>query len=175
VKIFIDPGHGGNDPGAVGNDLKEKDVTLDISLRQKALFEKLGHVVKMSRTSDTTVSLSTRVSQANQWGADVFISNHINAGGGIGEEVWCSIYGGTGRKYATRAEKNLSEIFKSRGVKTKQGSNGDYFYVIKATSMPAILVEFAFIDNVSDAAKLKDSNILQKSAEAVVYGVLDLQ
>jgi hypothetical protein len=174
MKIFIDPGHGGNDPGAVGNGLKEKDLNLTISLKQRDLFQQLGHEVKLSRTSDQTLSLSARTSAANAWGADVFISNHINAGGGEGEEVWCSIYGGKGREYATRVEKNLSVIFKSRGVKTKQGSNGDYFYVIKASNMPCILNEFGFIDSVSDSQKFKDASILQKCAEAVVYGILNL-
>lgn len=174
MKIYIDSGHGGKDPGAVGNNLKEKDLTLSISLKEKTLFEKLGHQVKMSRTSDKTLSLGARVNDANKWGADVFISNHINAGGGEGEEVWCSIFGGKGRDYATTVEKHLSKIFKSRGVKTKKGSNGDYFYVIRGTRMPAILVEFGFIDNKNDAAKLKNTSILQKSAEAVVHGVLNL-
>lgn len=109
----------------------------------------------MSRTSDINVSLGKRTREANLWGADVFISNHINAGGGEGEEVWCSINGGKWREYAIRVEKNLSKIFKARGVKTKAGKNGDYFYVIRATNMPAILVEFAFIDNANDVAKLK--------------------
>ncbi|GAA0178517.1 hypothetical protein SH2C18_15560 [Clostridium sediminicola] len=174
MKIFIDPGHGGSDPGAVGYGLREKDLTLDLSLREKVLFEKLGHQVKMSRYSDRTISLGTRTREANKWGADVFISNHINAGGGTGEEVWCSIYGGKGKEYASRVEKYLSQIFKSRGVKSKKGKYGDYFYVIRGTNMPAILVEFAFIDSASDTNKLKNSYIVQKCAESVVYGVLNL-
>ncbi|SHH63388.1 N-acetylmuramoyl-L-alanine amidase [Clostridium grantii] len=174
MKIFIDSGHGGSDPGAVGNGLREKDITLAISLKQRDLFQKLGHQVKLSRASDQTVSLGARTSAANAWGADVFISNHINAGGGEGEEVWCSIYGGKGREYATRVENNLSNIFKSRGVKTKRGRNGDYFHVIKASHMPAILNEFGFIDSIKDAGKLKDYSVLERCAEAVVYGVLNL-
>ncbi len=173
MKIFIDPGHGGYDPGAVGNGLEEKDIVLSIALIEEQLFLARGQQVKMSRDRNVAVSLSQRVNEANSWGADVFIANHINAGGGIGEEVWCSIYGGMGRIYATKVEKNLSEIFKSRGVKTKQGSNGDYFYVIRETTMPAILVESGFIDNAEDAKKLKDPDIIQKCAEAVVNGILD--
>ncbi|WP_461206494.1 N-acetylmuramoyl-L-alanine amidase [Clostridium sp. DL1XJH146] len=172
MKIYIDAGHGGKDPGAVGNGLLEKNLTLQISLIEKQLFVSKGHQVRMSRTGDATLSLSARVNDANTWGADVFISNHINAGGGTGEEVWCSIYGGLGRTYATRVEKNLSEIFKSRGVKTKRGSNGDYFYVIRATRMPAILPEFAFIDSESDTDKLKSQDIINKCAAAVVDGIL---
>ncbi|MCY6372583.1 N-acetylmuramoyl-L-alanine amidase [Clostridium ganghwense] len=171
MKIFIDPGHGGMDSGAVGNGLLEKDIALDISLKQKILFEKLGHIVKISRTTDKYVDLSVRTTEANNWGADIFISNHINAGGGVGEEVWCSIYGGKGREYATKVEKELSTLFKSRGVKTKRGSDGDYFYVIRETIMPAILNEIGFIDNTEDAAKLKKEDIRQRCAEAVVMSI----
>lgn len=172
MKIFIDPGHGGNDTGAVGNGLIEKDLVLDISLRQKELFEKLGHQVKMSRITDRYVYLSSRTSEANNWGADVFISNHINQGGGVGVEVWHSIYGGKGQQYATDVVMNLSEIFKSRGTKSRKGINGDYFYIIRATDMPAILNEIGFIDSLEDSEKLSKADIRQKCAEAVVYGIL---
>ncbi|MCY6356509.1 N-acetylmuramoyl-L-alanine amidase [Clostridium sp. ZS2-4] len=173
MKIFIDPGHGGNDPGTVANGLREKELVLDISLRQKELFEKLGHEVRMSRSTDRYVSLRARTSKANQWGADVFISNHINAGGGVGEEVWYSIYGGKGKQYAANVERNLSEIFKSRGIKKKSGRYGDYLYIIRTTTMPAILNEFGFIDRLEDYHKLNREDIRQKCAEAVVYGILE--
>lgn len=172
MKIYIDAGHGGSDPGAVGNGIFEKDLTLDISLRQKYLLEKLGHKVKISRTIDKYVPLNDRVDEANMWEADIFISNHINAGGGEGEEVWYSVNGGRGKEYAEKVEKNLSKIFKSRGLKSKTGKNGDYLYVIRETKMPAILVEYGFIDNSVDSEKLKKENIKQKCAEAVVYGIL---
>lgn len=172
MKIYIDPGHGGSEPGAVGNGLIEKKLTLDISLRQRDLFEKLGHIVKMSRTVDKVVSLEARVKEANNWGADLFISNHINAGGGTGIEVWHSILGGKGKEYAARVEKELSKIFKSRGLKTRGGRNGDYLFVIRETNMPAILNEFGFIDNAGDTAKLKIEDIRQRLAEAVVSGIL---
>lgn len=171
MKIFIDPGHGGHDSGAVGNELKEKDLTLDISLRQKALFEKLGHDVRISRSTDIFIPLSERVRQANAWGADLFISNHVNSGGGQGVEVWHSINGGKGKEYAAQVENILSKLTISRGLKSKRGQNGDYIYVIRATSMPAILNEFGFIDNASDAIKLKDNTFRQQLAEAVVKGI----
>ncbi|QGU95681.1 hypothetical protein GOM49_11795 [Clostridium bovifaecis] len=172
MKIYIDPGHGGNDSGAVGNGLVEKNLNLDISLKEKALFEKLGHTVRMSRTADKSVPLSTRTDEANFWGADIFISNHINSGGGVGVEVWHSIYGGKGKEYAARVERSLSEIFKSRGLKSREGRGGDYLYVIRTAKMPAILIEFGFIDSIEDTSKLKQEDIRQKCAEAVVYGVL---
>jgi hypothetical protein len=78
--IVIDPGHGGDDPGAVGNGLKEKDLTLDIGLRAKNyIVANYPATVYMTRSSDTTVSLSSRTSFANAQNADFFVSMHINA------------------------------------------------------------------------------------------------
>src|SRR5690625_967948 len=94
TKIFIDPGHGGSDPGAVGNGLREKDLTLDIAKRiQKYLNDNYtGFTIKLSRTTDKTLSLAQRTKMANDWKADYFLSIHINAGGGTGYEDY--IYSG---------------------------------------------------------------------------------
>ncbi len=83
TKIYLDPGHGGNDPGAVGNGLREKDLTLEIGLKVRdILLRNYENVeVRMSRTADTTLSLDQRTNDANTWGADFLISIHINAGG----------------------------------------------------------------------------------------------
>jgi len=74
VKIYLDPGHGGSDPGARGNGLVEKDLNLAIALqiRSMLLNEYEGATIRMSRTNDRTVSLSQRTSDANAWGADFF-------------------------------------------------------------------------------------------------------
>src|SRR5690606_27360960 len=88
IKIMIDPGHGGKDPGAVGNGLKEKDLTLDIAKRIQYILqsEYTGVQVRLTRETDTYLDLSERARMANQWGADLFLSIHINAGGGTGWE-----------------------------------------------------------------------------------------
>lgn len=82
VKIFIDPGHGGSDPGATGNGLQEKTLTLQIALALRTILinEYEGVSLLLSRTSDQYVSLSDRTNAANSWGADFFLSIHINAG-----------------------------------------------------------------------------------------------
>lgn len=81
MKLYLDPGHGGSDPGAQGNDLNEKDVTLDIALRlRNILLNDYENVeVRMSRTSDITKSLYERTNEANSWGADFYLSIHINS------------------------------------------------------------------------------------------------
>src|SRR5690625_4888744 len=94
VKLYLDVGHGGNDPGAGGNGLKEKDLTLSISKKINSLLgEYDGVTVKMSRSTDKTLSLKQRTDEANSWGADLLLSIHINAGGGTGFESF--IYNGT--------------------------------------------------------------------------------
>lgn len=98
AKIFIDPGHGGTDPGAVGNGLQERNVNLQIALRVRdILLNEYDNVT--SRTGDQTVSLGQRTNAANSWGADYFLSIHINAGGGTGFESF--IYPGVGTPTTT--------------------------------------------------------------------------
>lgn len=90
-KIVIDPGHGGSDPGASGNGIVEKDLTLKISKYMYDRFKQLGIPVTMTRTTDETVDPTERVNRIlNSYGnrSDVIvISNHINAGGAIGQSV----------------------------------------------------------------------------------------
>lgn len=84
VKIFIDPGHGGTDPGGAGTGLLEKNITLEIGTRVRSiqLNEYQGALVRMSCSGDQTVSLKRRTDAANSWGADFLLSLHVNAGGG---------------------------------------------------------------------------------------------
>ena len=78
MKIFIDPGHGGNNPGAVGaNGLREADVNLDVALRLGRILTEWGYEIMYSRTEDATVSLSQRANMANNWGADYFVSVYM--------------------------------------------------------------------------------------------------
>src|SRR5690625_1916417 len=94
VKIFIDPGHGGQDPGASGHGLKEKNVVLEIALRVADVLTKnyLGVDVQLSRTADTFIELEERASQANAWGADYFVSIHNNAFNGSAHGFESYIY-----------------------------------------------------------------------------------
>lgn len=170
VKIFIDPGHGGSDPGAVGNGLQEKNLTLQIatSIRDILLNEYEGVSVLLSRTSDVTVSLSQRTDAANQWGADYYLSIHINAGGGTGFESY--IYPGVSAPTTTYQNDIHEEVvklvdFPNRGKKTAN------FHVLRESNMPALLTENGFIDNVNDANKLKSSSFLTTIARGHANGL----
>src|SRR5690625_3326805 len=103
TKLFIDPGHGGRDPGATANGLQEKDICLTIVLKLWDILnqEYDGHAIKLSRTTDQTMTLKERTDLANRFGADYLISVHINAGGGTGFESY--IYNG---KFNEKAKTN---------------------------------------------------------------------
>ena len=170
VKIFIDAGHGGNDPGAVANGLKEKDLTLKIARKIRDKLKDYQNVsVRMSRDGDKTVSLSARAKDANAWGADYFVSIHINAGGGTGFESF--IYNGSVSS-ATVANQNVvhAEIVKATGYRDR-GKKRANFAVLRGTKMPAILTENGFIDHTADAKKLKDDAFLDKIAQGHVNGL----
>ncbi|BDG45993.1 N-acetylmuramoyl-L-alanine amidase [Parageobacillus sp. KH3-4] len=171
VKIFIDPGHGGTDPGAVGNRLQEKNVTLQIATRiRDILLAEYDNVsIRMSRTGDQTVSLTERTTAANAWGADFYLSVHINSGGGTGYEDY--VYPGVGAP-TTIYQKNIHEEiiklvdFSDRGMKQAN------FHVLRETSMPAVLTENGFIDHADDAAKLKSSSFIENIARGHVNGIV---
>lgn len=164
-KVYIGVGHGGSDPGAVANGLKEKDLTLDISKACRDYLESNGVSVKMSRTSDQESSVNGKVREANSWGADLVVEIHINAGGGDGTEVYYSRVGGKGKVLAQNILNSIVKLGQqSRGIKTKLNSKGtDYFGIIRDTNAPAVLVECAFIDT-------KDVQIVDSHAERVIMG-----
>ncbi|GAK10617.1 N-acetylmuramoyl-L-alanine amidase [Geomicrobium sp. JCM 19039] len=172
VRIFLDPGHGGNDPGAVGNGLQEKDLVLDIGLRVRDLLEEYAGVeVEMSRTTDVFVDLSQRATLANNWGADYFVSIHINAGGGTGFE---SFIHSAPSQDEVNFQPLIHNAIMSQISVSDRGQKSQNFAVLRETSMPAILTENLFIDNSSDAALLSDSSFLQSVAVGHANGIADI-
>ncbi|WJQ07670.1 N-acetylmuramoyl-L-alanine amidase [Geobacillus stearothermophilus] len=176
VKIVIDPGHEGVgnalDPGAVANGLKEAELTLKIAKHiYDMLSEYEGIQVRMTRTGDQRLTLSQRAKMANDWGADFFLSIHINAGGGTGFESF--IYNG-GVSQATIAYQNVihQEIISSIGNVRDRGKKRANYAVLRETKMPALLTENLFIDNPNDAAKLKSEQFLLQVAYSHVQGIV---
>src|SRR5699024_3351338 len=167
IKIFIDPGHGGSDPGAMAGNLKEKDLTLDIAKRtEKYLKEYKGVSIKMSRTTDKTLTLQQRTDAANNWKADFFFSVHINSGGGTGVESF--IYD----KKPTQDEINKQKIIHehiSKNISDRdRGEKRANFHVLRESKMTAMLFEYYFIDTKSDQKKLESaskSDILDKLSD----------
>lgn len=171
VKIFIDAGHGGTDPGAVGNGLREKDLTLTISKRIEAILKAdySGASIRLSRTGDQTLSLKQRTDAANAWGADFFLSVHINAGGGTGYEDF--IYTTVGAPTTTYQNAIHAEIMAQLSGVRDRGKKRANYHVLRETKMPAILTENLFIDTAADAAKLKQASFIEKVAQGHAAGI----
>ena len=178
TKIVIDAGHGGNDPGASGNGIIEKDLNLLISDYMYDRFRELGIPVKMTRTTDETISPDDRVNRVlNAFGNSddvIVISNHINAGGGEGAEVIYAL-----RDTNTLPDLVLDELSKEGQIIRKayqrrlpSNTQKDYYFMQRNTGITQpITVEYGFLDNVNDANKLKNNYI--NYSEAVVRAVLE--
>ncbi len=180
-KIYIDQGHNPENPnaGAVGNGLREQDVTYRVGQELASLLRRSGNwEVRLSRPTPETLlgtsnasSLRARVDGANNWGADYFISIHTNASDNsnasgaeayaysrpsrafsLGEDIVVGIVGVTGER--------------DRGMKVRPG-----LYVLKNTAMPAVLVEIGFITNPGDATIMRDNPEIY--AQGIYQGIVD--
>lgn len=171
MKIFIDPGHGGKNPGAIGpNGLYESNVTLDIGLKLGRILTNWGYEVNYSRVTDTTVSLSERAKMANDWGADYFVSIHCNSN--VNPEA-----NGTSTYFfrAGTIAENFAQIVNNNLVRQIQrkdlGIFSANFAVLRLTRMPAILVETAFISNPEESRLLATNSFRQNCAIGIANGI----
>lgn len=179
-RITLDAGHGGTDSGAVGpTGLKEKDVTLPITLKIKELLEDKGAIVSMTRTTDVDVygpnatdrqELQARVDVAERNRADLFISMHINANnnreiGGI------STYYHAKSKYDYDVANELNKSMLKTGNFRDLGVRHANLYVNKRCSMPGALVEMLFISNRKEEKLLRSNWFRNKLAHAVAEGI----
>ena len=150
IKVFIDAGHGGSDPGAVGNGLKEKNIVLNIATKLGALLNGRGISIKYSRTTDTYLSLEERARLANAWGADLFVSIHANSATSSVRGTECYTHP-TANTATKTLSANISRSIASKFGIPNRGHKEANFAVLRLSNMPAILVETAFISNSSDA------------------------
>jgi N-acetylmuramoyl-L-alanine amidase len=175
VKIFIDPGHGGPDPGAVGlSGLHEADVNLRVSrVLSNCLTEYAGAQVMMSRTENVDVSLGERVRTANNWGADRFISVHHNASVNRdynATETYTYYY--ADRTAIDMQEKVHNRLLEGLGLRDGKARTAG-FYVLRYTSMPAILTEASYISNPYEEARLKDMGYTWREGYYIYLGIAD--
>ncbi|MFD2628887.1 peptidoglycan-binding protein, partial [Oceanobacillus kapialis] len=160
VKVFLDPGHGDHDPGGRGYGLKEKDVVLDIA---HSAFNYLstgyyGVTVQMSRTVDEFIELEERAAMANSWGADYFVSLHTNALNGSANGFETFIHDGNVSEETEERQRDLHTYLRDQlGIKDR-GMKEANFSVLRNSKMPAILLEYMFIDNTVENALLKNSS-----------------
>lgn len=178
--IVLDPGHGGNDSGAVSNGLQEKAVALSVAKKVESKLKKDGAKVIMTRTNDRRMELNERTAFAKKVHAESFISIHLNSAtnsSAHGTETFYSsqVYAGdqnlNGYESKILATFVNSSIIKevntaNRGVKDRA------FYVIRKNNIPAILIELAFISNPTDRDKLKSEYYQEKFADAIYKGIV---
>ena len=189
--IFLDPGHGGKDPGAVYNGLREKDLNMQIYHKLRRELEKLGYTVLTSRDKDEFVDYVTERSQmVNKTDADFFISIHFNSTGVPGANrsgVETYIYEADedyppkinkdahDNPLRMRESKRLAEnlhasIIKMSGA-NDGGINGASFAVLRETTKPAVLLELGYIDNPEESKKISDSAYQDKLVAGIVSGI----
>lgn len=174
MKFYIDPGHGGSDPGAQGNGLQEKNLALDIALKIRSILENNYENVeiRMSRTSDITKSLIQRTDEANAWGADFYLSIHINSFNGSARGYEDYIHSSLSDNSATARYRDIihTEVLKLNQLSDRGKKKAD-FHVLRETTMDAMLSENGFIDNAQDAALMKleswRSNVAQGHANGI--------
>lgn len=170
AKIFIDPGHGGKDPGAVGSRSNEKTNVLNVALKLGNYLKQIGHTVKYSRSTDVYLTLTQRTNLANNWGADIFISLHNNAAvskSATGFETF--IYNGGVSAKTVELQKNVHEaIAKDIGIRDR-GKKRANLAVVRQSKMPAVLIEYAFISNTNDEKLL--INEVDKLARLTAEGI----
>ena len=172
VKVYVDAGHGGTDPGAIGvANIEEEDVTLAVANYLKTELERQNISVKMARTTDASKTLSVRAGEANSWGADIVCSVHANSyttESANGTEVLIYKKGGNAEKIAVKVLENLIAVLKTtnRGVKERSD-----LYILRKTSAPAILCELAFLSNKADKEKIDEAAEQKACAVAICKGI----
>lgn len=165
MKLCIDPGHGGAEPGGTGYGKREKDVVLAIGYEMMRQAEDRGLLVMLTRTGDKTVAINTRYEIANAWGADLFLSIHTNASGGRGIEV---LYG---KPHCRQLAAELAdELCRVTGWPMRRGDGTWYrptgVGVLRGTRMPAVLSENGFIDISSENAAMSNPDWIRRVAKA---------
>jgi len=175
-KVFIDPGHGGNDNGAAWGEkfdyLEEDDLNLIIAflLRYELLLN--GFDVRLSREKDEPVTLGRRVALANYWPADIFVSIHADAFHNItAKGISTHIYTHASQESLILAAWIQTGLIKKFMDHTNRGVKKSNFYVLRHTNMPAVLVECEFISNPETRRFLKEPENQLALAQAIGKGI----
>ena len=188
--VFLDPGHGGRDPGAVYNGLREKDLNMSIYRKLRSELEKLGYTVLTSRDSDVYVDYVTERSEmVNKTDADLFISIHFNATGVPGANrsgVETYIYepdddikprinkvahdDPTRLSESKRLADNIHNSIVSVAGANDRGVHGSNYAVLRETAKPAVLLELGYMDS-PEYKKISDDKYQNKLVEGIVTGL----
>lgn len=167
--IILDPGHGGDDPGAFTTDgVPEKTLTLQTALAAAKFLREEGATVYLTRDEDRRSNLKDVVAFADKTGADIFISIHYNS-------TYDSGISGTETYYFNPVSRAFAEGMHEsiiRGIKRKdRGLHRTAFYVVKNTGMPSVLIEPIYLTNGDESYLAKSARFREELAEDIVKGV----
>lgn len=171
MKLFIDAGHGGNDPGATNLNTFEKNIALQIALKLNKALQARGFQTQLSRTTDVFVELNERARKANTFNADVFISIHLNSASNAqatGIETLVYSYDGQNKKLADDIQ---SALIKATGANNRGVKERPELVVLNSTKMPAVLIECGFLSNGKDKSLLITDAYQNKIADAIANGI----
>ena len=178
MRIFLLPGHGGHDPGCIGTmGTKESTLALQVALRLERILTAGGHVVGLSRTDDSFVSLADQARLANAFDSDLVIALHFNGATNReaeGYEIWTSPGQTRSDRVATVMFPCLGSVCPGPG--RKDVSDGDVdkeskFYVLIHTWAPAVLVEFGFLSHALTELEFRKVGTADKLAMGVAAGI----
>lgn len=179
MKICIDPGHGGTDPGAVGpTGTREKDIALAVSKKVAEKLQNAGVATKLTRTTDIFVSLQQRCDISNSFNADYFVSIHCNSAANSaakGMEVYTSRGQTKADPFAEAIANELQKAFPNLTLRSdltdKDKDKEAGYYVLVHTKAPAVLIELAFISNPEEEKMLRDASYQEKVATTIANAI----
>lgn len=182
-RIVIDPGHGGKFSGASGSGLQEEVMNLDLAQRVQYYLNTYytNHEVRLTRTADVHLAdvrrddLIKRATIANDWGADVFVSIHLNAStnpGTSGYEDYRHMEKTNGIHLQNIMHKHIAPVYSSNGIQDRGKQSAD-FSVLRNTTMPAILTENGYMSNYRDMSKMKQISFRNQVAKAHADGIAE--
>ena len=184
--VVIDAGHGGFDAGASDNGVQEKDINLDVALKLKEYIEQSGGIVILSRNEDVSTSesgqkgisakksdLLERKKLADETGADVFISIHMNKfpeSQYKGAQVFYSTNPEDGKRLGDEIQQSLKDVLQDGNERVAKKIDGGVF-ILRNTTIPSVIVECGFLSNPQEAELLKQEDYRQKLAWGIYIGL----
>ena len=169
--VVIDPGHGGIDRGGIpGQRVPEKIMTLDVSRRLKPILEHAGYRVIMTRNSDDFISLGTRVAIANAQRNAIFVCVHFNSAPRIGANGIETYFFST--ESAPLAASIQASVVRAAGTENR-GVRRRGYYVLRRTTIPAVLVECGFLTHPNEAQYAQSAAYQQKLAQSIANGIIN--
>lgn len=187
VRVWLDPGHGANDSGAIGyiKGVYEKDLNLKLACIIKEQLEALGATVGITRTTDVFYSLDDRVSMAENFDADIFISVHHDYAASTGtngtsahyftpfsSELGKSIHKEIVSAYANSVYTENTSQAKNNLSRIDRGNVQNVFVVNRVTDFPSVLIEYGFVSNPLEVSKLIREDVQTELAKSTVRGII---